>query len=94
VPATSNQVLWAGCTTLGSVTANAARLPSLRLRKGDVYHSERTPRDVIRSINLRPALERTGVGGRGLGQAVGIDGFIVVGVVADRAQEELLLITP
>ncbi|RFC45515.1 MAG: FG-GAP repeat-containing protein [Verrucomicrobia bacterium] len=95
VSAGSNQVLWAGRTTLGDNTTNKAlRLPSLRLRKGDAYRTGSTSRDLIRSITLRTAPEPTGIGGRGLGQAIGINGNIVVGVTADRGLEELLLVAP
>jgi hypothetical protein len=95
VSSATNQALWAGQTTLGNDTTNRVqRLPSLRLRKGDLYRTSRTPKDLIRSITLRTAPESSGIGARGLGQAIGIEGNIVVGVTADRGIEELILVAP
>lgn len=95
VSSATNQALWAGQTTLGNDTTNRVqRLPSLRLRKGDLYRTSRTPKDLIRSITLRTAPESSGIGARGLGQAIGIQGNIVVGVTADRGIEELILVAP
>jgi len=95
VPATRNQALWAGRATAGSPGTPALRqlsLPTLRLRKGDAYATERTVRDVIRSIALKPTAEPTGAGARGLGQAINGDGDILVTLTGDRRVQELILI--
>jgi hypothetical protein len=96
VAASANQALWGGRTTAGDDTAanQILRLPSLRFRKGMVYHSERTQRDVVRGLTLRPAPDRTGMGGRGLGTTVGNSGMTLFGVIGDRKLEELLLLLP
>jgi len=65
-PASANQALWSGRSTLGNdTTLRELRLPRLQLQKGELYTTEVTARDTIRGIGLRPTVERTGVGERG-----------------------------
>jgi len=95
-PRTANQALWTGQTTLGGDTGptQQLRLPGLRLLKGNTYSSNNTPRDMIRGIVLKPVLERTGAGGRGLAQAIGANGHVVVFVTGDRRAQELVRLDP
>jgi hypothetical protein len=92
---TANQALWSGQFTLGNdTTLQHLRLPKLRLLKGDIYHTEATPGDRIRSIALNPAVDATGVGSRGLRQTVNGNGQIVVTITGDRKVQELVRLTP
>ncbi|MBL9152479.1 MAG: FG-GAP repeat protein [Verrucomicrobiales bacterium] len=94
---TTNQALWSGQTTLGSDTSVAgqeARLPRLRLRKGDTYTTEQTPMDLIRGLALKPAPDPTGAGGRGLAQAVGAGGHIGLCLLGDRKLQEWVVLEP
>ncbi len=93
---TANQVLWAGQTTLGNNTASQRqlRLPAQRLRKGDSYRSAFTYKDLIRGLSLKPAVDPTGAGGRGLGQVIGSGGRVVVDITGDRKTQERLLLDP
>ena len=90
--ATSNQALWGGVATAGTPSSRQRSLPTLRLRKGDPYSSDRTARDLIRSISLKIATEPTGGSGRGLGQAVNANGDIAVTLTGDRRIQELVLL--
>lgn len=93
VPGFANQVLWGGRIDIGDDTLNQhLRLPIPRLQKGMSYQTEQTQRDTIRSISLRPFPDRTGAGGRGLGQVVGPNDEIVTYITASRRAQELLLL--
>lgn len=93
VPGNINQALWAGRTRIGDDDFNQhLRLPILRLQKGQSFSTEQTERDTIRSISLRPAPDRTGAGGRGLGQAIGVNDEIAVFVTGSGRAQELLLL--
>jgi hypothetical protein len=95
VPASANQVLWLGRTTLGSDSFNQTlRLPQEVLRKGSLYQSSTTPSGRILGLTLKTSVERSGAGGRGLGQTVGSDGSVVVTVLGDRRTRDLVVIRP
>jgi hypothetical protein len=94
-PGSSNLALWAGNTTLGNDNSQQAlRLPILQLRKGDIYGTLRQSLGVVRSLSLKPAVDRSGAGGRGLAQAVGFDGDVAIYITADRGVTELVLLPP
>jgi hypothetical protein len=90
--ANENQALWTGQTTLGTDLAPQARLPSLQLRKGDVFVSTNTPLNLIRSISIKPAIDPTGVGARGFGQQINSSGTTLVTLTGDRGIKEFVLI--
>jgi hypothetical protein len=94
-PSSSNQALWTGNPILGEDTPLALqilRLPQLTLRKGNPYSTESTPNSIIRSIALKPALDPTGAGGRGLAQALGANGDLALFITTDRNLTELVLL--
>jgi hypothetical protein len=94
-PAAANQALWSGQITLGDdTTGQHLRLPRLLLQKGDLYHTESTPGDRIRSIALKPAPDPSGVGARGLAQVINRTGQIVLTLTGDRKVQELVRLTP
>lgn len=93
-PSKSNQALWTGCGSRGNLVMPQLRLPRLALRKGDHYSSAATPKDMIRSLQIKPALEKTGAGGRGLAQAMAADGHLAVFITGDRKQVELVILAP
>ena len=91
---TNNQALWAGQTSLGdnTLTNRQLRLPFLRLRKGDSYRSTETLLGTIMSLTLKPAVDITGAGGRGLAKAVGSGGHAAVYILTDSSVTELVLL--
>jgi hypothetical protein len=93
-PSSSNQALWTGDPKLGddSPTFQKLRLPQLTLRKGNPYSTESTPNGIIRSIALKPALDPTGAGGRGLAQALGANGDLALFITTDRNMVEIVLL--
>ena len=94
-PANSNQALWTGDPTLGDNTPPALqdlRLPQLTLRKGNTYTTDATPQSVIRSIALKPAVDPTGAGGRGLAQALGASDDLALFITGDRNLVEAVLL--
>jgi hypothetical protein len=92
-PSSSNQALWTGDPTLGNnTTQQILRLPQLTLRKGNPYSTESTPNGIIRSIALKPAIDPTGAGGRGLAQALGANGDLALFITTDRNLTELVLL--
>lgn len=92
---TANQALWSGQTRLGEDTTNQfQRLPKLRLQKGERYRTEVTNGDLIRSLSLKPAVDASGVGGRGLAQVVSANGQILLTITGDRAVQETVRLTP
>lgn len=93
--ATANQALWSGNPALGDdTTSQILRQPVLRLRKGQNYTTENTPQSTVRSITLRPAIDATGAGGRGLAQCIGSSGDIAVYMLGDRGLTELVMLPP
>ena len=92
---TANQALWSGQTRLGDDTTNQfQRLPKLRLQKGERYRTEVTNGDLIRSLSLKPAVDASGVGGRGLAQVVSANGQILLTITGDRAVQETVRLSP
>ena len=92
---TANQALWSGQTRLGDDTTNQfQRLPKLRLQKGERYRTEVTNGDLIRSLLLKPAVDASGVGGRGLAQVVSANGQILLTITGDRAVQETVRLSP
>jgi hypothetical protein len=90
-----NQALWTGQTDIGNdTTQQNLRLPSLQLRKGDVFVSTNTPLNLIRSISIKPAVDPTGVGARGLGQQINPSDATLVTLTGDRGIKELVLLNP
>lgn len=91
-PAASNQALWSGSAEAGNTAAlQVLRLPVLRLRKGQTYSTASTM-GTVRSISLKPAVDATGAGGRGLSQAIGANGTIGVTLLGDLKVSELVLL--
>lgn len=92
-PSTSNQALWTGCTGFGDDTIGAfRRLPQLRLRKGDHYSTDATPIGLVKSISLKPAVDATGAGGRGLAQAISSYGDLALYLIGAGNQTELVVL--
>lgn len=91
--ASANQALWSGDPSLGNDTTQTVyRLPVLRLRKGQTYRTVSTPQSVLRAIVLRPAVDKSGAGGRGLAQAVGSSGAIALILTGDRKLAEVVVL--
>ena len=91
VPAASAQALLSGRTTFGNDTLlSGLRLPNLILRKGQAYHTVSSITDTITSMSLKPTLDPSGVGGRGLGQVIAFDGSIVVIIKGRNGAEEVV----
>jgi hypothetical protein len=92
----SNQALWTGSSMAGvdGGASEALRLPVMRLRKGDRYATNSTPLGTIRSIAIKPAVDATGAGGRGLGQAQSTTGDLATFITTDGNSTELVLLPP
>jgi hypothetical protein len=92
---TNNQALWTGNAALGnSTTLKELRTPALRLRKGQAYRTASTLDSVVRSITIKPAVDATGAGGRGLAQCIGANGDVAVYILGDRSLTELVMLPP
>ena len=50
--------------------------------------------DLIRSLSLKPAVDASGVGGRGLAQVVSANGQILLTITGDRAVQETVRLSP
>ncbi len=93
-PADHNQMLLMGQTQAGNdTTLQHHRLPFLALAKGGTYQTDATPAGVVRSLALKPVVERTGAGGRGRGQ-VTADGATVLEILGPHQRIELVRILP
>jgi len=91
-PAAANQALWVGRSDVGNSGAlQAQRLPLLRMRKGQDYSTIITM-GTVRSMALRPAVDATGAGGRGLAHAVGANGTIGITILSDFRRSDLVLL--
>ena len=91
VPAASAQALLSGRTSFGNDTLlSGLRLPNLILRRGQAYHTASSITDTITSMALKPTLDPSGVGGRGLGQVIASDGSIVVIIKGRNGAEEVV----
>ena len=53
-----------------------------------------TPLGIIKSISLKPAVDATGAGGRGLAQCIGSGGDAAVYILGDRSLTELVMLPP
>jgi hypothetical protein len=96
-PANANQVLISGRTTLGNDTTDQRlRLPNLLLRKGERYSTATSLNitNTIKSIAIKPAVDPTGVGGRGLAQIINENGEILVILTGLTGAQELVKLTP
>lgn len=91
VAASSNQALWTGST---QQINDPQRLPTLRLRKGDLSSTRNTPLSTIKGLTLKPATDASGAGGRGLGQVVGLSGHVLLSILGDRSLSELVVMNP
>ena len=86
-----HQALFVGNSALGNTTTRQAlRLPWLALRKGDLYDIRGSETSRLRSILLEPRLDRSGVGGKGLGQVLNPFGELVVCLQFDDQGKELV----
>jgi len=94
-PASENQLLWRGQTSLGNDTSQQhLRLPRRILQKGQRYHSSSTVAGQISGLSLRPYADRTGAAGHGFGQIVGTDGTVIVTISGPNRTKELVLVEP
>lgn len=90
-PKNANQVLLLGDAN----QANAAdRLPRQRLRKGGFYQTELTAADPIKSLSLKPVVDKSGAGGRGLGRVINSSMNTLITILADKKITELLRVSP
>ena len=93
--ASANQALWTGQTTLGDdSTLQYQRLPRLRMRKGERYTTEATPRDTVLGLAIKPAADASGVGSRGLAQIISSSGDLLVEITGNHNIKELVRLTP
>lgn len=93
VLATNNQALWTGDPGLGNdTTLQILRQPILRLRKGQTYSTENTPLSTVRSLTLKPVVDASGAGGRGLAHCIGANGDVAVYLLGDRGLTELVVL--
>lgn len=86
-----NKMLWVGNTR---ELDEEDKTPQLAYFKGDTYTSENAPLAEIRSMILRPPVDRTGACGRGLGQAIGANGRFVATFLTNQRKRELLALKP
>lgn len=90
-----NQALFLGNSALGNVsTRKALRLPWMAMRKGDLYDIPASQTSRLRSILLEPRLDRSGVGGKGLGQVLNPNGKVVTCLWFEDEEKELAAGTP
>jgi photosystem II stability/assembly factor-like uncharacterized protein len=93
--AKNNQALWTGNTKLGNnTTLQGLRLPVGAARKSAAYSTLTTSIGRIRSLALRPAVERSGAGGRGLAQVIGSQGHVVFYIIGDGRIVEAVIRGP
>lgn len=92
---TTNQALWTGCTLDGNnTTLIHQRLPVLTLRKGGLYNSTYTSLGTIKSLLIKPVVDATGAGNRGLAEVINSFGAVQVIITTDRNVQELLVVRP
>lgn len=87
VSAATNQALLAGD---GLQTEPALRLPYVALRKGVKYSSGLNAITAIRGLTFQPNTDRTGAGGKGLGQAVNAAGEAALTITFDNGAVEVM----
>lgn len=89
-PAVRNQALFTGRVSLGdAATLKARRLPALAFRKGTLFRSL-AGATRLRSLSFTQTTDRTGVGGKGLGQAINMSGELVLTAEFDNRAREVL----
>ncbi len=88
--AAKNQALFTGQTTLGNATTQRVlRTPALKLRKGTLYDALGA-RTRLRSLSLSPTTDKTGTGGKGLGQVINQSGRVALTATFDNKAVEVL----
>ncbi len=88
--AAGNQALFWGSTAWGNATTlKVLRQPLLRLHKGRLHLSETGAPVRLRGITLTPALDKTGAGGKGLGQVINLNGSVSVILTFDGKVQEV-----
>lgn len=81
----NNQALYVGTAFTGASEFLEQTRPRLLLRKGTRFlMPDSMETATLRSVLLQPYPERTGIGARGHGRAVGADGAVVVTLQLDR----------
>ena len=86
--ASANQVMLTG-ETVPAITA-----PSPELVKGQRYSTLHTPLATLKGISIKPTVDPSGVGGRGLAQIINDDGEVVVVLTWLDGVRELVKFTP
>lgn len=87
-----NQALLTGLARFGLPnTQSGFRYPSLTLRKGTFYDSGFSQTTRLRAIDLRQTTDRTGAGGKGLGQSINNLGQTLLSLTFDNLAKELVM---
>ncbi len=90
-----NQALLTGRARFGLPTTQSGfRYPVLRLRKGTYYDSGFSQATRLRGIALRQTTDRTGSGGKGLGQSINDNGQTMLCLIFDNLAKELVISEP
>lgn len=90
-----NQALLLGRLDVGNDTArHSLRLPVMALRKGTLYNTRHSESTRLLSIDLRPRLDRSGAGGKGLGQVMNPVGVLTAALAFDNGAVELMVGRP
>ncbi|MCB1065852.1 MAG: hypothetical protein KDN20_23405, partial [Verrucomicrobiae bacterium] len=79
---------------LNSGDFTALRRPNLILRKGTLYNTRYAQSTRLRSIVMEPRVDRTGSGGKGLGQVINENGEVVLCLQFDDGAKELVVGKP
>ncbi len=77
VSTATNQALWRGWDTATTTIIDNFWVPNAEVRKGATYQTPTSPRTSILSISLKPAADKSGAGGRGLGRAFSSGGATI-----------------
>lgn len=78
----------------GSGDFTALRRPHLVLRKGTLYNTRYAESTRLRSIVMEPRIDRTGSGGKGLGQVINETGEVALCLQFDNGAKELVVGKP
>ncbi len=90
-----NQAMFTGNAFLGdAVTKQTLKLPHLQFRKGTAYQAPGGETTSIRSLVLTPRIDRTGAGGKGLGQTITGNGRLMICVQFNNRAKELMMGIP
>ncbi len=93
--AARNQALFTGRTDIGnSTTEKVKRLPGMKLRKGTLHTLSVSDTARIRSLSLTPVTDKTGAGGKGLGQVINLNGAMTLTLEFDNKAREVRSGTP